>query len=130
MWSPSTRCDCSTNIPRRSGYLLKERIFHASVLADVVRRVHEGETVVDPTIVTTLFGRRRQHDPLSDLSPREREVLSLVAEGHSNIGIAAQLYIAERTVEAHITQIFLKLGIDTTPDSHRRVLAVLAFLRA
>jgi DNA-binding NarL/FixJ family response regulator len=112
------------------GYLLKERIFHASVLADAVRRVHEGETVIDPTIVTTLFARRRRDDPLSALSPREREVLSLVAEGRSNAAIAAALYVAERTVEAHITQIFLKLDIGADPESHRRVLAVLTFLRS
>lgn len=112
------------------GYLLKERIFHASVLADAVRRVQEGETVVDPTIVTALFARRRREDPLAALSPREREVLSLVAEGRSNVAIAADLYIAERTVEAHITQIFMKLDIGTEPESNRRVLAVLRFLRS
>ena len=116
--------------PEKAGYVLKERIFAASVLLDAVRRVHEGETVIDPTIVTSLFQRRRQHDPLVDLSARERDVLALVAEGLSNRAIGDRLHIADRTVEAHITAIFLKLRLDETPDSHRRVLAVLTFLRA
>ena len=116
--------------PAQVGYLLKERIFTASVLLDAVRRVHEGETVVDPTIVSSLFGRRRREDPLAELSPREREVLALVAEGLSNKAIAQRLYVAERTVEAHVTAIFLKLRLGETADSHRRVLAVLAFLRS
>ena len=115
--------------PAQVGYLLKERIFTASVLLDAVRRVHEGETVVDPTIVSSLFGRRRREDPLAELSRREREVLALVAEGLSNKAIAQRLYVAERTVEAHVTAIFLKLRLGETADSHRRVLAVLAFLR-
>jgi DNA-binding NarL/FixJ family response regulator len=116
--------------PAHVGYLLKERIFTASVLLDAVHRVHEGETVVDPTIVSSLFGRRRREDPLAALSPREREVLALVAEGLSNKAIAERLYVAERTVEAHVTAIFLKLRLGETADSHRRVLAVLAFLRS
>jgi serine/threonine-protein kinase len=115
--------------PEQVGYLLKERVFSASVLLDGMRRVSEGETVVDPTIVSTLFGRKRRDDPLAALSPREREVLSLVAEGLSNRAIAERLYVAERTVEAHVTQIFLKLRLDESPDVHRRVLAVLTFLR-
>jgi serine/threonine-protein kinase len=116
--------------PEQVGYLLKERVFSASVLIDAVRRVHEGETVVDPTIVSSLFGRRRRENPLAKLSPREREVLALVAEGLSNSAIAERLYITERTVEAHVTQIFLKLHLDESASSHRRVLAVLTFLRA
>ena len=116
--------------PEQVGYLLKERIFAASVLLDAVRRVHEGETVIDPTIVSSLFRRRRQHDPLAALSPRERDVLALVAEGLTNKAIGERLYIADRTVEAHVTAIFLKLRLDEFPDSHRRVLAVLTFLRA
>ena len=116
--------------PESVGYLLKERVFAATVLVDAIRRVHEGESVVDPTIVASLFGRRRRDDPLAGLSTREREVLSLVAEGLSNKAIAARLFVAERTVEAHVTQIFLKLRLDEHPDSHRRVLAVVAFLRA
>lgn len=115
--------------PEQVGYLLKERVFAASALVDAVQRVHDGETVVDPTIVSALFGRRRRNDPLGTLSPREREVLGLVAEGLSNKAIAGRLYVTERTVESHVTQIFLKLRLDEGGDSHRRVLAVLAFLR-
>jgi DNA-binding NarL/FixJ family response regulator len=115
--------------PEKVGYLLKERVFSAAVLVDALHRVCEGETVVDPTIVARLFGRHRDNDPLRGLSPREHEVLALVAEGLSNKAIAERLYVADRTVEAHVTQIFLKLGVDTSPDSHRRVLAVLSFLR-
>jgi serine/threonine-protein kinase len=86
--------------------------------------------VIDPTIVSQLFDRRRREDPLAELTDREREVLSVVAEGLSNKGIAQRLFITERTVEAHVKQIFLKLGLATDPESHRRVLAVLAYLRA
>jgi DNA-binding NarL/FixJ family response regulator len=116
--------------PERVGYLLKERVFTASALVEAVRRVCEGESVVDPTIVSILLSRQRRSDPLAVLSDREREVLALLAEGLSNKAIAGRLYIAERTVEAHVTQIFLKLRLDEDPDSHRRVRAVLAFLRA
>jgi DNA-binding NarL/FixJ family response regulator len=112
------------------GYLLKERVYAASVLADAIRRVHEGESVVDPTIIARLLGRKRRNDPLAALSEREREVLALVAEGLSNKAIAGRLYVAQRTVEFHVTQIFMKLGLAERADSHRRVLAVLAFLRA
>ena len=115
--------------PEKVGYLLKERVFSAAVLIDALRRVCDGETVVDPTIVSRLFGRHRVNDPLTKLSRREHEVLALVAEGRSNSAIAQLLHVAERTVEAHVTQIFLKLGVDTSPASHRRVLAVLSFLR-
>ena len=115
--------------PEKVGYLLKERVFSAAVLVDALRRVCDGETVVDPTIVSRLFGRNRVNDPLTKLSPREHEVLALVAEGRSNSAIAELLHVADRTVEAHVTQIFLKLGVDTSPASHRRVLAVLSFLR-
>ena len=116
--------------PEQVGYLLKDRVFEASALAEAVRRVHEGETVVDPTIVSRLFGRRRRQNPVANLSPREREVLSLVAEGLSNKAIAGRLFVTERTVEAHVTQIFLKLDLAESSDSHRRVLAVLTFLRS
>ena len=115
--------------PERVGYLLKQRVFDVAVLVDALRRIAEGETVVDPTIVTRLFGRRRREDPLAELTAREREVLGLVAEGLSNRAIAARLFVTERTVEAHVKQIFLKLGLDLNPASHRRVLAVLAYLR-
>jgi serine/threonine-protein kinase len=115
--------------PEKVGYLLKERVFAAAVLVDALRRVDEGETVVDPTIVSRLFGRHRDNDPLATLTSREHEVLALVAEGRSNKAIGTHLHLADRTVEAHITQIFLKLGVDSSPNSHRRVLAVLTFLR-
>src|SRR5947208_5945934 len=116
--------------PERVGYLLKERVFDVAILVDALRRIADGETVVDPTIVSRLVGRRRRADPLPELTGREREVLSLVAEGLSNKAIAARLFVTERTVEAHVKQIFLKLRLDANPASHRRVLAVLAHLRA
>jgi len=116
--------------PERVGYLLKERVFDAVNLVDALRRLADGETVVDPTIVARLLGRRRRVDPLAGLTERERDVLALLAEGLSNRAIAARLFVAERTVEAHVTQIFQKLSLDSNPDSHRRVLAVLAYLRA
>jgi DNA-binding NarL/FixJ family response regulator len=116
--------------PERVGYLLKQRVFDVAVLVDALRRIGDGETVVDPTIVSRLVGRQRRQDPLDELTPREREVLSLVAEGLSNRAIAARLVVTERTVEAHVKQVFLKLGLAVDPDSHRRVLAVLACLRS
>ncbi len=116
--------------PERVGYLLKERIFDAAVLIDALRRISEDETVIDPTIVSRLLGRKRRSDPLEELTEREREVLGLVAEGLSNKGIAARIFVTERTVEAHVKQVFLKLGLEAGPSSHRRVLAVLAYLRA
>jgi DNA-binding NarL/FixJ family response regulator len=115
--------------PERVGYLLKQRVFDAAVLVDALRRIADGETVVDPTIVARLFGRSRREDPLAELTAREREVLGLLAEGLSNRAIAGRLFVTARTVEAHVKQIFLKLGLDLNPDSHRRVLAVLACLR-
>ena len=116
--------------PDRSGYLLKDRISDPAILVDALRRLTEGETVVDPTIVSRLLTRRRAADPLDELSEREREVLALVAEGLSNAEIGRRLFITERTVEAHVKQIFMKLRIDQAPETNRRVLAVLAFLRA
>jgi DNA-binding NarL/FixJ family response regulator len=116
--------------PERVGYLLKERVFDVALLVDALRRLGDGETVIDPTIVSRLVGRRRRQDPLEELTPREREALELVAEGLSNKAIAARLVVTERTVEAHVKQIFMKLNLDASPDSHRRVLAVLAYLRA
>jgi DNA-binding NarL/FixJ family response regulator len=115
--------------PEGVGYLLKDRVFDVAVLIDALRRVAEGETVVDPTIVARLFRRRRNADPLDALSDRATEVLGLVAEGLSNHAIAGRLHITERTVESHITKAFLQLGLTDDPDSHRRVLAVLAYLR-
>jgi DNA-binding NarL/FixJ family response regulator len=115
--------------PERVGYLLKDRVFDIAVLVDALRRLGEGESVVDPTIVTQLLGRRRAANPLDDLTAREREVLELLAEGLSNHAIAERIVVAERTVEAHVKQIFHKLDLTASPDSHRRVLAVLAYLR-
>ena len=115
--------------PERVGYLLKERVFDVAVLIDALRRLGDGETVIDPTIVSRLLGRQRRMDPIQELTVREREVLALVAEGLSNRAIADRLFVTERTVEAHVKQIFLKLGLATDAGAHRRVLAVLAYLR-
>ena len=114
--------------PERVGYLLKERVFDVAILVDALRRIGDGESVIDPTIVSRLLGRPHRDDPLAELTEREREVLSVVAEGLSNKAIAKRLFVTERTVEAHVKQIFLKLDLDTNPESHRRVLAVLAYL--
>jgi DNA-binding NarL/FixJ family response regulator len=116
--------------PEQIGYLLKERVFDVAILIDALRRLVDGETVLDPTIVARLVGRKRREDPLAELSEREREVLGLVAEGLSNRAIAGRLFVSERTVEAHIQQIFAKLHLATDAGSHRRVLAVLAYLHA
>ena len=116
--------------PEQVGYLLKDRVFDIATVVDALRRIVDGETVIDPTIVSRLLGRRRREDPLAVLSERERQVLGLIAEGMSNRAIAARLYVTERTVEAHVTQIFQKLRLPESPDQHRRVLAVLTFLRA
>jgi DNA-binding NarL/FixJ family response regulator len=115
--------------PERTGYLLKERVFDVANLIDALRRLADGETVIDPTIVARLFARKRRADPLGELTEREREVLALVAEGLSNQAVAARLFVTERTVEAHVKQVFQKLGLSADPGSHRRVLAVLAYLR-
>ena len=113
----------------RFGYLLKDRVFDVAVLIDALRRLAEGESVVDPTIISRLLDRRRQASALDELTAREREVLELLAEGLSNRAIAERLVVAERTVEAHVKHIFQKLDLTASPDSHRRVLAVLAYLR-
>ena len=115
--------------PGRTGYLLKERVFDVASLTDALRRLSDGETVVDPTIVARLFARKRHPDPLQQLTEREREVLAHVAEGLSNQAIAARLFVTERTVEAHVKQIFQKLDLSADSSSHRRILAVLAYLR-
>jgi DNA-binding NarL/FixJ family response regulator len=115
--------------PERSGYLLKERISDVAVLVDALQRIEEGECVLDPTIVSRLIGRPREDNPLDELTTRELEVLSLMAEGHSNDGICKRLFLSPKTVETHVRHILRKLGIGETPDYHRRVLAVLAYLR-
>ena len=115
--------------PERAGYLLKDRVSDVAVLADALRRIAEGECVIDPTIVSRLVARRRA-GPLEQLTEREREVLALMAEGHSNDGIGERLFLSPRTVETHIRQIFLKLDLRETPSYHRRVVAVLTFLRS
>jgi DNA-binding NarL/FixJ family response regulator len=115
--------------PERIGYLLKERISDIAVLADAIRRVAEGECVIDPTIVARLMARQRDSGPLTQLTDREREVLALMAEGHSNQGICDKLFLSPKTVEAHVSQIFSKLDLREVPGYHRRVLAVLTFLR-
>ena len=112
------------------GYLLKDRVADVEGFADAVRRVAEGGSALDPEVVSLLLGRRRQDDPLGDLTPREREVLSLMAEGRSNHSIADELVVTERAVEKHVTSIFGKLKLPASSESHRRVLAVLAYLKA
>lgn len=116
--------------PEALGYLLKERVSDISVLKDAIQRITEGECVLDPTIVARLLRRPRRPGPLDELTEREREVLALIAEGRSNRGIAEILVLSPKTVEAHVGRILAKLSLDEAPDDHRRVLAVLAFLRA
>jgi DNA-binding NarL/FixJ family response regulator/class 3 adenylate cyclase len=111
------------------GYLLKDRVSDLDEFAAAVRRVAEGGSALDPALVTQLVGRRRRHDPIEALTPREREVLELMAEGRSNQAIGERLFITPRAVEKHITSIFGKLRLPPAPEDHRRVLAVLAFLR-
>jgi DNA-binding NarL/FixJ family response regulator len=111
------------------GYLLKDRVSDLHELSDAVHRVGEGGSVLDPSVVSQLVGRRRTgHDPVDDLTEREREVLALMAEGRSNRAIGERLFITERTVEKHVKSILMKLHISATQDDHRRVLAVLAYL--
>jgi DNA-binding NarL/FixJ family response regulator len=114
----------------RVGYLLKDRVSDVNEFRAAVRRVAEGGSAIDPAVVAQLVGMHRDEDPLADLTPREREVLELMAEGRSNQGIAARLVVTEHAVEKHIRNIFQKLRIDSGPEDHRRVLAVLTFLRS
>src|SRR5205085_464510 len=115
---------------RKVGYLLKSRVTEAGDLLDALERIAGGGSVIDPGLVKELVAARRVHDPLSDLTPREREVLQLMAEGRSNAGIARQLWVSEGTVEKHVRSILAKLRLPETPDDHRRVLAVVTFLEA
>ncbi|MGH3006625.1 MAG: response regulator transcription factor [Gaiellaceae bacterium] len=112
------------------GYLLKDRVSDVAEFAAAVRRVGEGGSALDPAIVSQLVGRRRREDPIDSLTAREREVLELMAEGRSNSGIAERLVVTERAVEKHVTSIFGKLRLPPASEDHRRVLAVLAYLRS
>lgn len=116
--------------PEGFGYLLKDRVLEIDDFLEAVRRVGRGGTAIDPDVIAQLLGRPREDDPLSELTPREREVLGLMAEGLSNRGICGRLFLSPKTVEAHVKNIFMKLGLMPAPDDHRRVLAVLAFLRS
>lgn len=116
---------CQTAI----GYLLKDRVADVAELADKVRRVHSGESVVDAEVIARLLSKARRSDPLERLTDAQRNVLTLVAEGYSNRAIADQLFISERTVESHVTVVFDVLGLQRTPDVHRRVLAAITLLR-
>jgi len=122
--------DLLSSSAERMGYLLKDRVADLDRFVDAVRRVGEGGSALDPEVVSRLLGRRRREDPLEELSPREREVLGLMAEGRSNHAIADALVVTERAVEKHVTSIFSKLSLPPTAEDHRRVLAVLTYLRA
>ena len=114
--------------PEGFGYLLKDRVLEIDDFLDAVRRVGRGGTAIDAHVIAQLLGRAREDDPLGELTPREREVLGLMAEGLSNKGICGRLFLSPKTVETHVNSIFLKLRLLPAPDDHRRVLAVLAFL--
>ncbi len=112
------------------GYLLKDRVAEVDRFVEAVARVGSGGSALDPGVVSQLLGRQREEDPLHELTGREREVLQLMAEGLSNHAVAERLVVTERAIEKHVTNIFSKLALTVAPDSHRRVLAVLAYLRA
>jgi DNA-binding NarL/FixJ family response regulator len=114
---------------RGVGYLLKDRVVDVGEVVDAVRRVASGRSVIDPEVVAQLIGRRRARNPVQELTERERQVLALMAEGRSNQAICERLFLSPKTVEAHVRSIFVRLDLPATPDDHRRVLAVLAFLR-
>ena len=122
--------DLLSESTERTGYLLKDRVSDVDTFTDAVRRVANGGSALDPEVVALLLGRRRREDPLESLTAREREVLGLMAEGRSNAAIAEALVVTERAVEKHVTSIFSKLDLPPTVEDHRRVLAVLAYLRA
>jgi serine/threonine-protein kinase PknK len=115
---------------RGIGYLLKSRVTDVDEFIDTLQRIAKGAAVVDPALVQELVTARRRNDPLAALSPREAEVLALMAEGRSNAGIAHQLWVTEGTVEKHVRSILAKLRLPETSDDHRRVLAVVTFLEA
>ena len=115
---------------RRIGYLLKSRVLKVADVVDTLTRISDGGSVVDPALVQELVTQRHRNDPLEQLTPREREVLALMAEGHSNNGIAGRLFVTEGAVEKHVRSILAKLRLPATQDAHRRVLAVLMFLAA
>ena len=116
--------------PEGFGYLLKDRVLEVDDFLEAVSRIARGGTALDPEVVAQLVGRRRTPDPLDELTPREREVLGLMAEGRSNQAICTKLFLSAKTVETHVHSIFSKLGLATDRDDHRRVLAVLAYLRS
>jgi len=116
--------------PAGFGYLLKDRVLDVDDFVEAVRRVARGGTVVDPRVVAELLGRIRPNDPVASLTTRERGVLELMAEGRSNSGIGNKLFLSPKTVEAHVHSIFTKLDLAPAADDHRRVLAVLAYLRS
>jgi DNA-binding NarL/FixJ family response regulator len=118
------------DVPDGVGYLLKDRVSDVAVLGDALQRICERECVIDPTIVSRLMKRRRQQSPLDDLTDRERTVLTLMAEGRTNRAIGATLSLSAKTVETHVGQIFQKLGLPPSTSDHRRVMAVVAHLRA
>jgi DNA-binding NarL/FixJ family response regulator len=122
--------DLLSDSTESTGYLLKDRIADVESFTDAVRRVADGGSALDPEVVSMLLGRRRREDPLAALTPREREVIGLMAEGRSNSAMAATLGVSERAVEKHVTAIFSKLDLPPAPADHRRVLAVLTFLRS
>jgi DNA-binding NarL/FixJ family response regulator len=115
--------------PSGIGYLLKDRVMRIADLTDAIRRVADGGSVIDPEVVARLLGRPRKHSPLDELTPREREILTLMAEGRSNQGIADSLVLEVKTVEGHVNHIFSKLSLEPTSEDHRRVRAVLVYLR-
>jgi DNA-binding NarL/FixJ family response regulator len=112
----------------RFGYLLKDRVLDVEDFLDSLRRVAAGGSALDPEVVSRLIGAHRQETPLESLTPREHDVLALMAEGRTNVGIARRLWVSDRTIETHVANIMIKLGLDSSDEDHRRVLAVLRFL--